>query len=189
MLPRGTGTYWSCCSRELKLCGWCQRSAARKIWNLCSCSQKELKFSEVAVRSQWITSFNLSKARWHRNMHTIELLLIHVKNFQFVLKIQEVIQFLTSSGISFNLDKFQRWADCYFGPLVRCPADYRNVSRSAPADYRNWASASPLLNYLREVFWLISLIPAWIWITYRVFKRTVQRDLFGWKWYHLIDPT
>ncbi len=26
----------------------------------------------------------------------------------------------------------QRWADCYFGPLVCCPADYLNVS--GPAD-------------------------------------------------------
>ncbi len=22
-----------------------------------------------------------------------------------------------------------------------------------------------------------------------LFKGTVQRDLFGWKWYHLIDPS
>ncbi len=28
----------------------------------------------------------------------------------------------------------QRWADRYFGPLVRCPADYRNVS--GPADWK-----------------------------------------------------
>ncbi len=29
--------------------------------------------------------------------------------------------------------------------LVRCPANYRNVSGPASADYRNWAYASPLL--------------------------------------------
>jgi hypothetical protein len=28
----------------------------------------------------------------------------------------------------------QRWADRYFGPLIRCPADYRNVS--GPADWK-----------------------------------------------------
>jgi hypothetical protein len=28
----------------------------------------------------------------------------------------------------------QRWEDRYFGPLVRCPADYRNVS--GPADWK-----------------------------------------------------
>jgi hypothetical protein len=57
---------------------------------------------------------------------------------------------------------YQRWADRYFGPLVRWSAaqrtnkmlaDQRTGTNSgpAPADYRNSASASPLLNYLREV--------------------------------------
>ncbi len=56
----------------------------------------------------------------------------------------------------------QRWADRYFGPLVRWSTAQQNNemladqrtgknSGSAPADYRNWASTSPLLNYLREV--------------------------------------
>ncbi len=59
-------------------------------------------------------------------------------------------------------DGNQRWADRYFGPLVRWSAAQRTTemladqrtgknSGPAPADYRNWASASPLLNYLREV--------------------------------------
>jgi hypothetical protein len=58
---------------------------------------------------------------------------------------------------SLHMQQYQRWADRYFGPLVRCPADYRNVggpadwkkertgaSTPAPADYWNWASAIPL---------------------------------------------
>ncbi len=58
--------------------------------------------------------------------------------------------------------KPQRWADRYFVPLVRWSAAQRTTemladqrsgknSGPAPADYQNWASASPLLNYLREV--------------------------------------
>ncbi len=58
--------------------------------------------------------------------------------------------------------KIQRWADHYFGPLVRWSPAQRTTemlsdqwtgknSGPVPADYRNWASASPLLNYLREV--------------------------------------
>ncbi len=56
----------------------------------------------------------------------------------------------------------QRWADRYFGLLVRWSAAQRTTemladqrtgknSGPAPADYRNLASASPLLNYLKEV--------------------------------------
>jgi hypothetical protein len=56
----------------------------------------------------------------------------------------------------------QRWADRLFGPLVHWSAAQRTTemladqltgknSGPAPADYQNWASARPLLNYLREV--------------------------------------
>ncbi len=44
----------------------------------------------------------------------------------------------------------QRWADRYFGPLVRCQRTCKN-SRPALADYQNWASAIPL-------FWIFGPI-------------------------------
>jgi hypothetical protein len=39
---------------------------------------------------------------------------------------------------------YQRWADRYFGPLFRCPADYRNVS--GPADWKNSGPLEKIAN-------------------------------------------
>ncbi len=133
-------------------------------------------------------------------VHTSRSPVISVRYSILVRATLDLIRWLVVQRffVRYNTAGFQRWADRYFGPLFRWStaqrttemlADQRTGKNSgpAPADYRNWASASPLLNYLREV--ILSLKGPLTWEgmgeTSCKFRRLCFKKT-SFEWYHFL---